>query len=52
MRILLSAGVLLAALSIGSAQDIAPSMTEDSDHDGLRDALKTRYSRNSRLGSW
>jgi len=40
MRILLSAGVLLFALSIGSAQDIAPNATEDSDHDGLRDALE------------
>jgi len=40
MRILLSAGVLLFALSIGSAQDIAPNATEDSDHDGLSDALE------------
>ncbi len=40
MRILLSTGVFLIALSIGSAQTIAPNATEDSDHDGLSDALE------------
>ncbi len=40
MRILLSAGVFLFALSIGLAQEIALNATEDSDHDGLSDALE------------
>lgn len=40
MHILLSIGVFLIALSIGSAQTIAPNATEDNDHDGLSDALE------------
>lgn len=40
MRTSLAWGVFLVALSITSAQDLAPGLTVDSDHDGLSDALE------------
>jgi hypothetical protein len=37
---MLAWGVFLVTLSFASAQGLAPGMTEDSDHDGLSDALE------------